>query len=120
MFKILPIIPPRAPTLSPKESLSTMFTLVIRLSLKSSFSTAIFLDLDGEVSGSSPGHTKDLKMVLTALQPVLVIMSLSIVNALAIKRRSSYLIQWTSRQRWFNSKRWLSDKIKGYKTYGPL
>ena len=35
-------------------------------------------DLDGEVSGSSPGHTKDFKkMVLTAPQPVLVIMSLS-------------------------------------------
>ena len=47
-------------------------------------------------------------MVLTAPQPVLVIMSLSKGNAL--KRRSSYLIQWTSRQRWYNSKSWLSDK----------
>jgi hypothetical protein len=53
-----------------------------------------------------------LKMVLTAPQPVLVIMSLSKGNALAIKRRSSFLIQWTSRQRWYNSKGWLSDKIK--------
>ena len=36
------------------------------------------LDLDGEVSGLSPGHNQDktLKMVLTAPQPVLVIMSL--------------------------------------------
>ena len=44
-------------------------------------------DLDGEVAGSSPGHTKDFKMVLTAPQPVLVIMSLSKGNASAIKRR---------------------------------
>ena len=46
-------------------------------------------DLDGEVSCSSPGHTKDFVMVPTAPQPVLVIMSLSNENALAIKRRSS-------------------------------
>ena len=45
-----------------------------------------------------------LKMVLTAPQPEMVMMSLSIGNALAIKRRSSYLIQWSFRQRWYNSK----------------
>ena len=56
---------------------------------------------------------KFLEMVLTAPQPVLVILSLSKGNAL-------YLIQWTSRQRWYNSKTWMSDKIKGHKTYGPF
>ena len=30
-------------------------------------------DLDGEISGSSPGHTNDFEMVLTAPQPLLVI-----------------------------------------------
>ena len=55
-----------------------------------------------------------LKIVLTAPQPVLVIMSSSKGNALAIKRRSSYLIPWNSRKRWYNSKSRLSDKIKGY------
>ena len=54
---------------------------------------------------------KTLKMVLTAPQPVLVIMSLIEGNALAIKRR---------RQRWYNSKSWLSYKMKGYKTYKLL
>ena len=41
-------------------------------------------DLDGEVSESSPCHTKDLKknIILIAPQPVLVIMSLSTGNAL--------------------------------------
>ena len=47
-------------------------------------------------------------------------MSLSKVNALAIKGRRSNLIQWTKRQRWYKSKSWLSDKIKGFQTYGPL
>ena len=51
-------------------------------------------------------------VVLTAPQPVLVIMSLRKGNVLAIKRRSSYLIQWTSKQRWYYSKSWLSYKIK--------
>ena len=60
------------------------------------------------------------KMVLTAPQSVLVIISLSKENALSIKRRSSYLIQWTSRQRWYNSKSWLSDKIKVHKIYEPI
>ena len=83
-------------------------------------SVVAHLDLDGEVLGSSLSHTKDLKMVLSTPQPVLVIMSLSKGNAFTIKRRSSYLIQWTSRQRCYNSKSCLSDKIKGYKTYGPL
>ena len=55
---------------------------------------------------------KTLKMVFTAPQPVLVIMSLRKGNALAIKRRSSYHIQWTSRKWCYNSKSWLSDKIK--------
>ena len=63
---------------------------------------------------------KILKMVLTASYPVLVIMNFSKGNALAIKGRSSYLIQWTSRQRWYKSKSWLSDKIKGCKTFGLL
>ena len=62
----------------------------------------------------STGHTKDFKMELTTPQPVLVIMSLSKRNASAIKRRSSYLIQWTSRQRWYNSKSWLSFKPLTY------
>ena len=43
-------------------------------------SAGAYPDLDLEVSGSSPGHTKDFKMVLTAPQPVLVIMSLSMGN----------------------------------------
>ena len=34
-------------------------------------------DLDGEVLGLSPSHTKDFKNIITAPQPVLVIMSLS-------------------------------------------
>ena len=63
-------------------------------------------DLDGEVSGLNMGHTKDFTRVHTDPQPVLVIMSWSKGNALAIKRRSSYLIQWTSRQRRYNSKNW--------------
>ena len=47
--------------------------------------------------------TKTLKMVLTgAPQPVVVKMSFSKGNALAVKRHSSYLIQWSSRQRWYN------------------
>ena len=52
-------------------------------------------DLDGEVSGSSPGHTNKvtLKMVFTAPQPVLVLISLCKMNALGIKRWRSYLIQ---------------------------
>ena len=33
-------------------------------------------DLDGKFLGSIPGYTRTLKMVLTAPQPVLVIMSL--------------------------------------------
>ena len=42
---------------------------------------------DWEVSGSSPGHTKDLKMIFTApQQPVLVIMSLSKGNVITIKK----------------------------------
>ena len=44
------------------------------------------------VSGSSPGHTNVFRMVLTASQPVLVIMNLSKEKALGIKRLSSYLI----------------------------
>ena len=56
---------------------------------------------------------KALKIVLTASN-----MNLSKGNALAIK--SLYLIQWTSRQGWYNSKSWLSHKRKGCKTYGPL
>ena len=69
--------------------------------------------------GFESGSYQRLKKwyLLTAPQPVLVIMSLSKENALAIKRRSLYLIQWTSRKRWYNSKSWLSDKIKGYKNY---
>ena len=61
-------------------------------------------DLDGEGSGSSPGHTKKFKMILTAPQPVLVLMILSKGNALAIDRRSLYPIHWTSRQRWYKFK----------------
>ena len=34
-------------------------------------------ELNGEVSDSSPGHTNDFEMVLTAPQPMLVKMSLS-------------------------------------------
>ena len=59
------------------------------------------LNIEGEVSGSNPGHTNDFKMVLTAL--VLVITSLRKGNTLAIKSYSSYLIQLTSRQRGYNS-----------------
>ena len=83
-------------------------------------SAVAHMDLDGEVSGSSPGHNNDFKMVLTSPQTELVIMSLTKGNALAIKKRSSYLIQWISRQRCYNLKSWLSNKIKVYKTYGPL
>ena len=44
------------------------------------------------------GHTNNFKIrKFTDLQPMLVLMSLSNGSALAIKRRSSYLIQWTSR-----------------------
>ena len=46
--------------------------------------------MDGGVSSSSPSHTKDFKMVLTAPQPVLVIMSFRKGNTLAIKRRSLF------------------------------
>ena len=70
------------------------------------------LDLDGEVLGSSQGHINDLEIMLTAPQPVLIIMNVCKGKVLAIKRHSSYLKQWTSRQMWYNSKRWLSDKIK--------
>ena len=52
--------------------------------------------LDGEVSGSSPGHTKDFKNGTYC----------SSACAGHNERRSSYLIQWTSKQSW------LSDKIK--------
>ena len=62
-----------------------------------------YIPLDWEVLGSSPGHTKDL----------------SKANALAIKRRSSDQPQRTSIKRRYNSKSWLSDKIKEYKTYEP-
>ena len=90
--------------------------------LKGSFLRSIKLNFTPgsgwEGLGFESGHTKDF--VLTAPQPVLVIMSLTKGNALALKRCSSYLIQWTSRQRWYNSKSWLSDEIKGYKTYGPF
>ena len=68
-------------------------------------------DLDGEYLGLSPGHTKDFKNVLTAPQLMLVIMSLSKGNAFCLKRRSSLLIQLTSRQRLYDSRSWLSDKI---------
>ena len=48
---------------------------------------------------------KALKSVLTAPQPMLVIMSLINGNAYAINWRSSYLVQlWTSRQRLKNSR----------------
>ena len=63
-----------------------------------------YIPLDGEVLGSSPGHSKYL----------------SNTNALAIKRRSSELIQRTSRKMRYKSKSWLSDKIKEYKTYESL
>ena len=69
----------------------------------------------GGVSG--PVILKTLKMVPIA---VLVIMSSSKGNALNIKRRRSYLIKFTFRQRGYNSKSWFFDEIKGYMTYGPL
>ena len=75
-------------------------------------------NLDGEVSGTSTGHNKDFKIVLTA-PPVLVIITLSRGNAIAIKRRSSYLIQWTSPNRGGIIQRdGMVDKIQK-KTYGP-
>ena len=49
-------------------------------------SVVAHLDLDGEVSGSSPGQIKDSKMVLTAPQLVLFIMSLSKGISLAITK----------------------------------
>ena len=42
-----------------------------------------------------PVIPKTSNMALTAPQPVQVIMSLSKWNALVIKRRSSYIINWT-------------------------
>ena len=46
-------------------------------------------DLDGQVLGSSPGHTKFFLLTVPP-QPVLVIITLSKGNSLAIKRPSSY------------------------------
>ena len=78
-------------------------------------------DLNGEVSGSSPGHTKDFRNGTYCSSTFAGNNELEYKgNASAIKRHSSYLIQWTSRQRCYNLKSWLSDNIKGYKTYGPL
>ena len=57
----------------------------------------------GDLAFESRSYQK-LKIALTAPQPVLVIISLSKGNALAIIRCSSCLIQWTSRQRLYNSK----------------
>ena len=48
------------------------------------------LDLDGELSGSSPGHTKDIN---TATQPVLDIISLSKGNALYSRQDKGDIIQ---------------------------
>ena len=48
-------------------------------------------------------------------------MSLSKRNAIAIKK--AQLIPYTvdlQTKLVFNSKSWFSDKIKGYKTYGPI
>jgi hypothetical protein len=56
-------------------------------------------DLDWKVSGSNPGHTKDFKNGTSCSSASAVIMSLSKGNALAMKRRSSYLIQLTFRQK---------------------
>ena len=42
-------------------------------------------NLDRDVSGSNPVHTKDFKNVFTVPQHVLVLMSLSKENALVIK-----------------------------------
>ena len=80
--------------------------LLFLLILNSRFGSVVaHPDLDGEVSGLSTSHTKDFKVG---------------TYCLSLKRCSSYFIQWTSRQRWYNSKSWLSDKITGYKTYGLL
>ena len=76
-------------------------------------------NLDGEVAGSSPGHNKGFKMVLTAPQPVLVIITLSRGNAIAIERRSSYLIQWTSPDRGGIIQR-DGCLIRNKKIYGPI
>ena len=70
----------------------------------------MFVYLDGVVSGSSPSHTKNFKDGTYCYSAFL---SLSKGNAMAIKMRSSYLVKWTSKQRWCNSKSWLSDKIRG-------
>ena len=51
-------------------------------------------NLDGEVSGSSQGQNKDFKIVLTALQHVLVIITLSRGNAIAKKK--AQLIPYTN------------------------
>ena len=72
------------------------------------------LDLHGKFFDLSLGHTIDFKNGTTAPQPVLVIISLSKGNQLAKHRCNSYLIQQTFRQSWYNSKSWLSEKIKGY------
>ena len=57
---------------------------------------------------------KTLKMVLTDSWPVLVTMSLSKGNALAIKK--AQLIPFTIDKGGIIQR----DKIKGYKTHGPL
>ena len=78
-------------------------------------------DLDGEFSFSNPGQTNKYSTKSSSSpQPVLVIMSLSTGNALAINRRHPYLMQWTYREKGHNEKSLLSNNIKGFKTYELL
>ena len=104
------------------EHLTKTPGLILQTPLSSRFGSVVaHPDLDEDRTSQVPVWViaKTIKMVIIApqSQPVLVIMSKR--NALAIKSRSSYLIQQTFRQKWFNSRSWLSNKNKGYKTYGP-
>ena len=64
--------------------------------------------------------TATLKMVLTAPQPMVVNISLSKGNALAIKGTAHTLYNRPPDKVGIIQKAGLSDKIKGHKTFGPL
>ena len=65
--------------------------------------------------GSSPGHTKTLKMVLTACADH---NELEYWECLSHKKGTVHILYNEPPDK--GAKSWLSDKIKGYKTYRPL
>ena len=77
-------------------------------------------DLDGEVLGSSLGHTKDFKDGTYCSS--VVVGHNELKEGQCLRHKKAQLIPYTMDHQnfFYNSMSWLSDTIKGYKTYRPL